>query len=360
LKILFAGGGTGGHLYPALAIAEEIRKLSPQTEFLFVGTKNKIEARVVPQRGFRFETIWISGFSRRLRFENLFFPVKVFVSLIQSFLLLREFKPNIVVGTGGYVSGPVLFSASLMKIPTAVHESNSYPGVTTRLLAARASIVFIAFEETLLWLARKDNARLVGTPTRDELAGATRAEAAAFFGLEEKKRTVFAFGGSLGAVSINDAIARGLDELLGSGVQLIWQTGATDFSRIQSQVGLRPGLWFGAYIDRMDLAYAIADVVVSRAGAMTIAEVTRLGKPTIFIPLPHAAEDHQTKNAKSLVEAGAAVMIQDGQARSSLHGELQRLLADDAHRASLSKACKKFGKPDAGRVIAETILQLSQ
>jgi UDP-N-acetylglucosamine--N-acetylmuramyl-(pentapeptide) pyrophosphoryl-undecaprenol N-acetylglucosamine transferase len=199
---------------------------------------------------------------------------------------------------------------------------------------------------------------LVGTPTRDELEKATRAEAAAFFGLEEKKRTAFIFGGSLGAASINDAMVGTIGELLRSDFQVIWQTGATDFNHVQSAIRTHPGVWIGAYIDRMELAYALADVVVSRAGATTIAEVTRLGKATIFVPLPHAAEDHQMKNAMSLVQAGGGMMILDNQVRTRLFGELKRLLEDEGLRVRTAMACRAFGKPEAGRVIAETILQM--
>ena len=354
--MVFAGGGTGGHLYPALAIADEIKKLKPDVEFLFVGTNNKIEARIVPMRGLKFKAIWISGLHRRVTMENLLFPVKVLVAFVQSFFLVQKFRPDAVVGTGGYVCGPVLFAASLLGIPTFVHESNSFPGITTKLLAGRASRVFIAFEATSRWLKRKDNIELVGTPTRSELSSATRDEAASYFGLDARKHTVLIFGGSLGAASINNAVLNNLDEILNGGNQIIWQTGEKDFDRIKSQTPVRAGLWLGAYIDRMELAYAAADVVVGRSGATTIAELTRLGKPAVFIPYPHASEDHQTKNARNVVHAGAALMISDNEASTRLMSCLSPLLTDQRLRERMSAASKQLGKADAGTTIAQKIL----
>ena len=233
LSILFAAGGTGGHLFPALAIAEEVKRTHPDVRIDFVGTKGKIEARVIPEKGFAFHTIWISGFHRRLTVDNLLFPVKVVVSLFQSFFLIRKVKPNVVVGTGGYVCGPILSIASLMKIPTVVHESNSYPGVTTRMVASKTSKVFITFEATKKWLPKLDADRieLVGNPTREALGSVTQKEGAEYFGLKPNGKTLLVFGGSLGAASINYTIEKIAGELVNAGIQLIWQTGEKDFER---------------------------------------------------------------------------------------------------------------------------------
>ncbi|MGH2569241.1 MAG: undecaprenyldiphospho-muramoylpentapeptide beta-N-acetylglucosaminyltransferase [Bacteroidota bacterium] len=357
-RILLAGGGTGGHVFPALAIADEIKKLAPASEFLFVGTKGKIEARVVPQRGYRLRTIWISGVHRRLAVSNLWFPAKLAVALAESFFLIKQFRPDVVVGTGGYVSGPVLFAASLLGMPTVIHESNSYPGITTRLAVPRATKVLVAFDETRRWLKRTDNVELVGTPTRNELGNSTRESGLKFFGLNPEKKTVLVFGGSLGAASINNAVLALADELLQKSTQLIWQTGQSDFKRVQFMLGGKKVGWVGPFIDRMEDAYAAADVAVSRAGAITVAELTRVGVPAIVVPYPYAAADHQTLNARALVDAGAAVMIRDPELQTDLRTELLDLLEDEHRRATMAQASKRLGKPEAGRAIAEKILEL--
>jgi UDP-N-acetylglucosamine--N-acetylmuramyl-(pentapeptide) pyrophosphoryl-undecaprenol N-acetylglucosamine transferase len=357
LKILIAAGGTGGHVFPAIAIADEIKKLNPNTEYLFVGTKGKIEARVVPQRGYTLTYIWISGFYRSFRFDNLLFPVKVVVSLFQSFILIRKFKPDIVIGTGGYVCGPVLYIASMLGIPIVVHESNSYPGMTTRLLSKRAIKVFTAFDKTAQWLNRKDNVELIGTPTRDALGTISRDQGILFFNLDPSKETVLIFGGSLGATSINRAVKEMINEFMGTGIQLIWQTGK---SNTISMNGLKTekNIWIGEFIDRMEYAFAAADVVVCRAGATTLAELTSLGKAAILVPYPHAASDHQTFNARSLVDAGAAIMITDENVKIKLKNELIYLLSDHQKMQQMNEASRRIGKPDAGPKIARRILDL--
>lgn len=357
-NILFAGGGTGGHLYPALAIADEIKKLAPTSRILFVGTKDKIEARVVPQRGYDFRTIWISGFHRRLTLNNVLFPLKVIVACGQSFLLIKQWRPDAVVGTGGYVCGPVLLVASWLGIPTVIHESNRYPGVTTRLLAHRATKVLIAFDETKRWLKRTDNVERVGTPTRTELGSSERTAGREFFQLDPAKKTVLVFGGSLGAASINNAIVNLLDELQRNHVQLIWQTGQSDFERVRATVGNKHIGWIGPYIDRMDYAYAATDLVVCRSGALTIAELTTVGLPAILVPYPHAAADHQTANARTLVDAGAAIMLKDTELQASLGRALMQVLMNDERRKQMAEASRKLGQPDAGKQIAKKILGL--
>ncbi|NUN69824.1 MAG: undecaprenyldiphospho-muramoylpentapeptide beta-N-acetylglucosaminyltransferase [Bacteroidetes bacterium] len=358
MKVLFAAGGTGGHLYPAIAIAEELRRIDPGTVIEFAGTKRKIEARVVPQKGYRFHPIWISGFSRRLRWENLIFPVKVVVSLLQSFLLIRKLRPAVVVGTGGYVCGPVLFAASLSGIPTVVHESNSYPGVTTRMLAARVTKVFTTFEVTAQWLASSARTEVVGNPTRAELSDAARSAGAAAFGLSPDKPTIFAFGGSLGAASINSAMPAVVAAAIARGWQVLWQTGETD-KQAAATVPQHPDIKVMTYVDRMDLGYAAADLVVCRSGATTLAELTRLGKPAILVPYPFAAANHQELNAEAMVKAGAAVMLKDALLQKELTAAVERLMTDAAARAAMAQRSLALGRPDAGMVIAQRIRGLA-
>ncbi len=359
ISVLFAAGGTGGHLFPAIAIADEVRKLQPGARIAFVGTKEKIEARVVPQKGFEFHTIWISGLHRRLTFGNLLFPVKVVVSLVQSFFLIRKLKPTVVAGTGGYVCGPVLFAATLMRIPNVVHESNSYPGITTRMVAGKVSRVFITFEVTKRWLPKVDPAKieLVGNPTREVLGSVSREEGAKQFGLSPSKKTLLVFGGSLGAASINTAMKNMVGALAAGGLQIVWQTGEEmDKSEKVTKGG---SVWVGKFIERMECAYAAADLVMCRSGATTLAELTRIGKPAILVPYPFAAANHQELNAQAMVESGAARMIKDSELSSKAQQYIQELISDNEALKTMSEKSLKLGKPNAGREIAEKLLALS-
>jgi UDP-N-acetylglucosamine--N-acetylmuramyl-(pentapeptide) pyrophosphoryl-undecaprenol N-acetylglucosamine transferase len=358
-SILFAAGGTGGHLFPALAIAEEVQRIRPDVRIDFVGTKDKIEARVIPEKGFVFHTIWISGFHRRLTVDNLLFPVKVIVSLFQSFFLIRKLGPNVVVGTGGYVCGPVLYVASMMNIPTVVHESNSYPGVTTRMVASRVSKVFLTFEVTKKWLPKLDlnKIELVGNPTRESLGKVSRSDGLKFFTLNPNNKTLLVFGGSLGAASINSTIEKIVGELVKAGIQLIWQTGEKDFERYE--LSRSPNVWIGKFIDRMEYAYAAADVVLCRSGATTLAELMHLGKPAILVPYPYAAANHQELNAQTMVEARAAVMVKDADVGAKALSTIKEILLNDATQRSMSEKSLRLGKPNAGKEIAQKILELS-
>ncbi len=357
LRILIAAGGTGGHVFPAIAIADEIRKVNPNAEFLFIGTKGKIEARIVPQRGYAFANIWISGFHRSFRMDTLLFLIKGVVSLVQSFFLIRKFQPNVVIGTGGYVCGPVLYIASMLGIPTIIHESNSYPGVTTRLLSTRATRIFTAFNATKQWLKQKDNVELIGTPTRNVLGTISHEHGIRFFNLDPSKKTVLIFGGSLGATSINLAVREMIHELTDAGIQFIWQTGKSD-TILVDEMKTKKNTWVGVFIDKMEYAFAAADIVVCRAGATTLAELTRLGKVAILVPYPYATADHQTFNARSLVDAGAAIMITDRNVKTMLKDEVISLLSDDKKRQRMNEACRKLGKPNAGTEIAYRILDI--
>ena len=360
-KIVITGGGTGGHLYPALAIADEIRRRRKDVGIVFIGTAGKIEARVVPNEGYQFETIWISGFRRTLSWSLLLFPLKVCVSLFQSWRVLRRLQPAVVVGTGGYVCGPPMFMATLLRIPAIVQEQNSFPGVTTRLLARRASEVFIAYEASRRFLPAGTKARLVGNPTRSTVGHVGREEAAQFFGISPGAKTVLIFGGSLGASSINRVVERRLAEMIGEKHQVVWQTGERDFGAGKNAVGnLAPEqqkrVVVLAFIDRMDFAYGASDVTVCRSGASTLAELALAGLPAILVPYPHAAADHQTENAKAVAELGAAEICPDNEIDVKLGGMLGALLADDARRDRMAQLMRSLARPEAAATIAETVI----
>lgn len=363
IRVLFAGGGTGGHLFPAIAIAEEVKRLRPDAEILFVGTEGKIEARVVPRQGFAFRTIWISGFQRRLKIRNLLVPVKLGVSMIQSYFILRSFKPGAVVGTGGYVSGPVLFMATRMRIPTLIQEQNSVPGETTRLLASRANEVHLTFERSRELLSRVDNTFVSGNPTRGGLENVDRAAALRSFGFdpEDASKTVLVFGGSLGAHSINEAVRTSLAQIMEIGIRLIWQTGERDYEAAKHAGSKMIPARFCvmSFIERMDLAYAASDLVVCRAGATTIAELTRLGKPAVLVPYPGAAANHQVENAKTMHSLGAAEMVYDHELGQGLMKAIAIVL-DDARLASMSAKSRILGHPEAAAKIAHRVVSLAE
>ena len=358
-RILIAAGGTGGHLFPALSIAEKIRSIEPGAHLLFVGTRGKIEERVVPERGYSFRTIWISGIARSFSPRNLLIPLKIVVSMMQSIALIRNFKPDVVVGTGGFVTGPVLYAAAFLGVPTLIQEQNSYPGLTTRKLAGRVTEVHVAFDAAAKDLKPAKCVKVSGNPTRDVLETVEREDGAKFFQLNPQKKTLLAFGGSLGAASMNTAILRIVDDLRAADYQLIWQTGEHDFGKIQLATASLSGIRVEKFIERMESAYAAADLVLCRAGAITIAEITRLGKPAILIPYPHAAAGHQLTNAQTLVDAGAAAMVLDEELAQNLKNIVFELLRDDHRREQMARQSRSLGKPEAARTIAEAILRLA-
>lgn len=360
LHILFAGGGTGGHLFPAIAIADEIRQTRTDAAITFVGTRKKIESRVVPERGYEFETIWISGFRRKLTIENLLFPLKVVVALIQSCILVRRLNPAVVVGTGGYVCGPVVYVASLLGIPTVIQEQNSFPGITTRLLASRATEVHLAFESSAKFLGRKDNIKVSGNPVRSALGNVTREEASKFFGLDHTKRTVLVFGGSLGAKSINDAMIQSHRQLIDKGVQVIWQAGDGDHERVCSSVTETKEMKVLRFIERMEFAYAACDLAVCRAGATTLAELTLASVPSVLVPYPFAAADHQTENAKVMVGSGASVLLKDDEVREKIVETVTALLGDEHRLSLMAERARSLGKPGAASSVARAVLALAE
>ena len=356
-RFLFAGGGTGGHLYPAIAVADEIKRLKPESKIIFVGTKSKIEGRVIPKLGYGFKSIWIKGFARKFNMENLLFPVKLFVSLIQSLFISFRFKPRVAIGSGGYVAGPAIWGASVLGAKIILMESNSYPGVTTRLLERYADEVNITFENSKKYLRKLDKIKVTGNPVRTELGSSTKEEAKKYFGLDENKFTVLILGGSLGAASINEAVAGCVEELTKKSLQIIWQTGKNYYHSYKN-INL-DSVKILDFIEDMNKAYSACDLLVARAGATTIAELSVLGIPSILIPSPHVAENHQYYNAKSLADNNAAVMIKDSDVKSLLRDKILELVIDKNLLNSLSENAKRISKPNAANVIAESAIKFA-
>lgn len=353
-RFLFAGGGTGGHLYPAIAVANEIKKIKPESEIIFVGTKSRIEGRVVPKLGYGFKSIWIKGFARKFNFENFLFPLKLFVSLIQSVVISFRFKPKVAIGSGGYVAGPAIWGASVLGAKIILMESNSYPGITTRLLERYADELHVAFEDSKKYLRKPEKVKVTGNPVRTELGSTKKEEAKKYFGLDEEKKTILVLGGSLGAASINEAIADCIEELEKKSLQIIWQTGKNYYHNYKninfSSVKILD------FIEDMDKAYSACDVLVARAGATTIAELTVLGIASILIPSPHVAENHQYYNAKSLADNDAAVLIQDSDVKKVLQNKIIEIAGDEEKLKSLSENAKKLSKPEAANTIAKSAI----
>lgn len=363
LTVVFAGGGTGGHLFPGIAIAEALRVLRPDARISFAGSAAKIEARVVPAHGYAFDPIWISGLRRSFSLATALLPLKLVVSVLQSARLLRRRRPQVVVGTGGYVSGPVLWTAARLGLRTLIHEQNEYPGATTRTLAGLVDEVHITFESSAQHLRTARRVVRSGNPVRPSLRRIDTAEARARFGLDPAQPVVFVFGGSLGAASINRAVRASLDRLAEAGLQVLWQTGAADLTMARSAAASHGGIVVQPFIDDMAAAYSAASLVVCRAGATSLAELSALAVPALLIPYPHAAADHQRRNARAMEAAGAAAYLDD----DALAGSDQRAFGDrvlalagdgDALVAMATRAAQ-MARPDAARSIAEAIITLS-
>ncbi len=357
-RFILSGGGTGGHLFPAIAIANALRAAQPDCEILFVGAQGRMEMERVPKAGYKIEGLWISGIQRSLSVQNLLFPVKLVSSLVKSLEILRRFRPHAVIGVGGYASGPVLLAAQWSRIPTFIQEQNAHAGVTNKGLAKGVMQAYVAYEGMEKYFPA-DKVTLSGNPIRQDLFDieAKKAEALAFFGLSADKPVLLVVGGSLGARTINRAFAAGLSQLAAAGVQLIWQTGKGFAGEAAEAVSKQTGMWTAAFIERMDLAFAAADIIVSRAGAGTISELAVIGKPVILVPSPNVAEDHQTKNAQALSSKGAAILIKDADAADQLVQETLALANNPARRHALSAALQAFDKRHAAAEIAADILK---
>jgi len=359
--IIISGGGTGGHIFPALAIARALKRKLPQAKILFIGAKGKMEMEKVPAAGFEIKGLWISGLKRELSARNLLFPLKLLHSTIKAACIIRRFKADVAVGVGGYASGPAMRAAALLGIPTLLQEQNSFPGITNKLLGKKAKKVCVAFEGMEKFFL-SDKIVITGNPVRKEIieTEGKRTEAASHFSLKEDKKTVLVIGGSQGAFSINTSIETLLPLLKENRVQLLWQTGRNFMQRAESacQKVDYKDVKVVDFIQRMDLAYALADLVISRAGAIAIAELAAVQKAVIFIPLPTAAEDHQTKNAKRLEAKDAAVLVNDHEAKERLPGILVKILGDDSRRETLAKNIGLFATKDADDKIADEIIKL--
>lgn len=360
-RIVISGGGTGGHIFPAIAIANALRATVPGIEILFIGAKGRMEMDKVPAAGYDIRGLWISGLQRRITWKNLSFPFKVVFSLVGANRILSEFKPDVVVGVGGYASGPTLRVAVRMKIPTLIQEQNSYPGITNKLLGAKVDKICVAYEGMERFFPSA-KIILTGNPVRqDILSQAGKSEAAEHFHLDKNKKTVLIVGGSLGAGTLNKSVLHHLyHQEAADHFQLLWQTGNYHYDQVKSNPDIlnRKDIHILPFIDRMDMAYSAADVIVSRAGAIAISELCIVGKPAILIPSPNVAEDHQTKNAEALVKKSAAIMLKDKDSVDKLFISVRDLLDDDELQARLSKNIRMMALPQASHVIAEETLKL--
>jgi UDP-N-acetylglucosamine--N-acetylmuramyl-(pentapeptide) pyrophosphoryl-undecaprenol N-acetylglucosamine transferase len=356
-RFLFAGGGTGGHLFPAVAVAEKIKAKIPEADILFIGTKTRIEGKVVPKLGYKFRSIWIKGFSRKFNLENLLFPVKLGVSLFQSLIINMNFRPKVAIGSGGYVSGPAIWGANVMGAKIILLEQNSYPGVTTRLLERYADEIHISFSDSEKYLRSKDKIKLTGNPVRESLNKSDKIAALRHFNLLTEKKTLLILGGSLGAATINDEVAKLISSFKDKSLQIIWQTGNKYFEKYKDlasgEVIVLP------FIDNMNYAYSAADLVVARAGATTIAELLVIGIPSILIPSPNVAEDHQYHNAKSLQDKNAVVLIEDKNIKDSLADKIFSTIFDAGKLESLKVNAKKLGKENAASEIADSAIKFA-
>ena len=362
LKVIMSGGGTGGHIFPAVAIANEIKKMVPDAKILFVGALGKMEMEKVPNAGYEIIGVPIAGLQRRLTLSNFKLPFLILQSLVKTRKILNSFKPDVVVGTGGYASGPLIRAATSRNIPALIQEQNSYAGITNKILAKKASKICVAYEGMERFFPA-EKIMLTGNPVRQDLGNLDnkRQEAFDFFQLNKSKKTILVIGGSLGAKTINEAIGAGLTDIKKEGFQLIWQTGktyyATAFDQCKNTSAI--GILAFEFIGRMDLAYAAADVVVSRAGASSVSELCNLGLPCILVPSPNVAEDHQTKNAMALVNKQAALLVKDSEAKQRLVTELIALMHNDAARQRLSEHIAQMAFHHSAQTIAQEVLKLA-
>ncbi len=360
-RIVISGGGTGGHIYPAIAIADEIKRRNPRAKILFVGASGKMEMEKVPQAGYKIEGLRIAGFQRSFSFSNFLLPFKIIKSLLKARRILARFKPQLVIGVGGYASGPTLKMANWLNIPTLIQEQNSYPGKTNQILAKKAEKICTAYQNMEQFFP-EDKIVLTGNPVRKEfqLNKDVREEALNYYQLDPTKKTLMVMGGSLGAKTLNKSMLHHMEMLKEANIQVIWQTGKnyyntiidglseTDYSHVKIM----------QFINRMELAYAAADVIISRSGALSVSELAIIGKPVILVPSPNVAEDHQTKNAMSLVERNAALLVKDEDAYDELIPEAITLLSDGLLQNQLATEIKKLEKPDAVVSIVDVCEQI--
>jgi UDP-N-acetylglucosamine--N-acetylmuramyl-(pentapeptide) pyrophosphoryl-undecaprenol N-acetylglucosamine transferase len=361
LRVIVSGGGTGGHIFPALAIADRIKAESREATILFVGAQGRMEMQRVPAAGYEIKGLWISGLQRNLSLSNLMFPFKVLRSIRDARRIIKEFKPDVVIGVGGYASAPTLYAASRAGLPTLIQEQNSYPGITNRILSRRVDRICVAYDGLEKYFPR-EKIFLTGNPVREEISNCAAHvdEAFSHFRLDAGKPVLLVVGGSLGARTINLSVGPLLKELTDAGCQVIWQTGRSYYQ--EAQMVAAPfeakGVRVFDFINRMDLAYAASTLVVSRAGAIALSELIQVGKPGILIPSPNVAEDHQTKNAMALVNHGAAIMVKDADAAQKLGPAVLKLLSDKELQMRLKENTVKLAVKDATGAIVSVIFQL--
>jgi UDP-N-acetylglucosamine--N-acetylmuramyl-(pentapeptide) pyrophosphoryl-undecaprenol N-acetylglucosamine transferase len=361
-RVIIAGGGTGGHIFPAVAVGHALQRLQPGTELLFVGAKGKMEMEKVPQEGFNIIGLDIAGFNRSNLLKNITLPFKLLKSRQQANKILRDFKPHAVMGVGGFASFPVLNAAQGQGIPTLIQEQNSYAGKSNKILSKKAKAVCVAYEQMDRFFP-KEKLVMTGNPVRKNIAqmSVTRPQGIAWAGLREDKRVILVIGGSLGAKSINEAIDKKIEEIIAEDVQLIWQTGKPYYEQAKARAAaFSDKVKVYDFIREMDHAYAAADLVISRAGALAIAELCIAAKPVVFVPYPYAAEDHQTSNAMALVEHNAAMLVKDSDAQNELVAKMKTLLHDEAMQQLMIKNLKMMAIKDADERIANKVLEIAK
>jgi UDP-N-acetylglucosamine--N-acetylmuramyl-(pentapeptide) pyrophosphoryl-undecaprenol N-acetylglucosamine transferase len=357
VNIILSGGGTGGHIYPAISIANELKRKYPDANFLFVGAQDRMEMEKVPQAGYEIKGLWISGLHRKLSLKNFSFPFKLLSSIWKAGKIIKKFKPNIVIGTGGFASGPTLYAANRKGIKTLIQEQNSYPGITNKLLAKKADKICVAYDKLERFFP-SDKITKTGNPVRQDLLNISekQKEAFDFFKLSKAKKTLVIIGGSLGARAINNLIEKHIHWLVENQIQVIWQTGKLYYEEFKKYNELE-GVQTHAFLNRMDLTYASADFIISRAGASSISELCIVGKPVIFIPSPNVAEDHQTKNALSVVNENAALLLKENDLEL-FKTMFSELINDEELRKRLSENIKKLALPNATKTIVKEIEKL--
>jgi len=361
IRVIISGGGTGGHIFPAISIANALKAMDPANEILFVGANGRMEMDKVPAAGYKIVGLDIQGINRKQLWKNIFLPFKLMKSLNKAKSVIKDFRPDVAVGVGGFASGPLLMMANKLGVPTVVQEQNSYAGVTNKKVGAKAAKICVAYEGMEQFFPA-DKVLLTGNPIRREsIAIAGKREAAlAFFELDPHKKSILVLGGSLGAKTLNESVVAYLNELKGEEVQLIWQCGSFYVEKLREELAekLPDNVKMMAFLQHMDYAYAAADLIISRAGAGTISELCVVGKPVILVPSPNVAEDHQTKNAMALVNKEAALLVKDSEAKKDLIPAALNLLNEADHVAQLSENIKKLGRLDADVQIAEEVYKL--
>ena len=362
IRVIISGGGTGGHIFPAISIANELKQRVKEIDILFVGAKGRMEMEKVPKAGYSIQGLNISGLQRNWKdTRNLLFPFKLISSLWKSYWIVKKYKPSVVVGTGGYASGPLLFAASKLSIPALIQEQNSYPGITNKLLSKSVQKICVAYDNMQRFFP-KDKLMLLGNPVRQDLlaSASKKHQAIQQFNLNDKRPTVLVVGGSLGARTINQSIASLAQEFEKNNIQVIWQTGLSYEKKAKEICHSLSNVQAHAFIYDMDLANSVADIIISRAGASTISELCLIGKPAILVPSPNVAEDHQTKNAMALINKNAALMVKDIEAKEKLGAAIFGLLSDNGGQKSLGENIKKLAMPNSSVLIVDEVLKLVQ